>query len=187
MPFLRERRRRPEVMDRPDLPAGSHVRALRGLARLNFWSGSARILWPPIRDLARQRPGQALRVLDLATGAGDVPVRLWRRACRTGLDLAIDACDLSPLAVEHARRVAARAGAGVRFFVHDALHGPPLTGYDAVVSSLFLHHLDEGQACAFLRRMADGARHLVLVNDLERGLAGLTLAHVATRLLTRSP
>jgi 2-polyprenyl-3-methyl-5-hydroxy-6-metoxy-1,4-benzoquinol methylase len=187
MPSLSQRRRRPEVMDQPDLPAPRHDGALRGLARLNFWSGSARILWGPLKALARRVPGRPLRVLDLATGAGDLPVRLWRRARRSGLELAVEGCDVSPVAVEHARRRAARAGAGVRFFVHDALHGPALAGYDAAVCSLFLHHLGEDDACLLLRRMADAAGRLVLVNDLERSRAGLALAFVATRLLTRSP
>jgi hypothetical protein len=38
-----------------------------------------------------------------------------------------------------------------------------------------------------LRRMADAAGRLVLVNDLCRGATGLALAHLACRLLTRSP
>jgi SAM-dependent methyltransferase len=186
MPSLSQRRRRPEVMDQPGLPAPRHDRALRGLARLNSWSGSARLLWGPLAQLARRAPRRPLRVLDLATGAGDVPVRLWRRARRGGLDLEIDACDISPVAVEHARRRAARAGAPVRFFVHDALCGPALGGYDAAVCSLFLHHLSEDEAVLFLRRMAGAAERLVLVNDLERTRGGLALAYVATRLLTAS-
>jgi SAM-dependent methyltransferase len=105
--WLRERCRRPEEMDRPDLEPARHERALAGLARLNLWSGSAGILWPPLANLAR-RLRRPLRVLDLASGAGDVPVRLWRRARRAGLSLEIDGCDRSATAVAHARRGPAR-------------------------------------------------------------------------------
>ena len=35
--------------------------------------------------------------------------------------------------------------------------------------------------------MGAAARRAVLINDLARSTAGLMLAHVATRLLTRSP
>jgi hypothetical protein len=90
------------------------------------------------------------------------------------------------VAVAHARQAAERAGLAVRFFLHDAVHSHPLEGCDAAVSSLFLHHLSEEDAVAFLRRMAGAARHLVLVNDLVRSLPGLALAHLATRLLTTS-
>jgi 2-polyprenyl-3-methyl-5-hydroxy-6-metoxy-1,4-benzoquinol methylase len=183
---LQHRNRRPEVMDQPGLSPERHRGALRGLARINFWSGSARILWSGLRDLAREAAPRPLRILDLATGGGDVPLRLWRRARRAGIPLVLEGCDLSETAITHAREAAAKVGADVRFFVHDALNGPTLTGYDAVTCSLFLHHLDDDEACTLLRKMAETAGRLVLVNDLARSVTGLVLAHVVTRLLTLS-
>jgi 2-polyprenyl-3-methyl-5-hydroxy-6-metoxy-1,4-benzoquinol methylase len=190
MAFLRERRRRDEIMDKPDLDPAEHKRALLGLARINRLSGSARILWPELEALSRQLGTRPLRILDVASGAGDVPIRLWQRARRAGLDWQIEGCDVSPLAIEHARRQAAQAGAAVNFVVRDVLHGPAPSGYDAVTCSLFLHHLDENQARELLARMAglgtEAPARLVLVNDLVRSLSGLVLAHVATRLLSAS-
>jgi len=187
MGLLSQRRCRPEVMDQPGLSPSRHVRALRGLARINLISGSARILWGPLEALGRELGTRPLRVLDVASGGGDVPIRLWRRARRAGLDWDVAGCDVSPVAVAHARACAARAGAAVRFFVHDALHDPPPAGYDAVISSLFLHHLDGDQARTFLRRLGDMAGRLLLINDLVRSWPGLILAHVGTRLLSASP
>jgi SAM-dependent methyltransferase len=100
--------------------------------------------------------------------------------------LQIDGCDVSAVAVEYARARAERVGADVRFFVHDALTAAPLSTYDVVTSSLFLHHLERDQAKALLARMAVQARRLVLVNDLVRSPVGLLLAHLGTRLLSRS-
>ena len=85
MPFaawLKERRREPELMDQPGLDSAHHFRALRGLGRINLLSNSAGILWPPLVDLARRLSPQPVRVLDVATGGGDLPIRLWRRARR---------------------------------------------------------------------------------------------------------
>ena len=48
-----QRRRRPEIMDLPDLAPERHSKALRGLARINQWSGSAGLLWRPIRNCAK--------------------------------------------------------------------------------------------------------------------------------------
>lgn len=186
MGLLRQRRRCPEIMDQPDLNPAEHVHALRGLARINVLSHSAGILWPEIAELARAVAPRVPRILDVATGGGDVPIRLWRRARRAGLDLHLEGCDISPVALDHARAAAARVGAPLRFFEYDAVSGPPLAGYDAIVCSLFLHHLDDSQAIALLHRMAEMTRRLVLVNDLERGWTGLMLAHAVTRLLTRS-
>jgi SAM-dependent methyltransferase len=181
------RRLQPEVMDQPGLDPRRHRQALRGLGRINFWSGSAGILWPPLAALARAVAPRPPRVLDLASGGGDVPIRLWHKARRAGLPLVVAGCDVSPVAVGHAAQEAARRGADVYFFTADALTGDLPAGYDAIFCSLFLHHLTEGQAVDLLRRMAAAAGRLVLVNDLVRSRAGLLLARVGTRLLSLSP
>jgi SAM-dependent methyltransferase len=183
---LRRRSCRPELIDQPDLDEARHQGALRGLERINLLSGSAGILWRPIRKLARQLGTPALRVLDIATGAGDVPIRLWRKARGADLRLELEGCDKSPRAVAYARARAERAGAEVQFFVWDALADPPPGRYDVVCSSLFLHHLGDDRAAGLLRRMGALADWLVLVNDLCRGPLGYALAWVGTRLLTRS-
>jgi 2-polyprenyl-3-methyl-5-hydroxy-6-metoxy-1,4-benzoquinol methylase len=173
-------------MDQPGLDSGRHAEALRGLERVNFWSGSARTLWSPILSLARKTGMPSLGILDVATGAGDVPIALWQKAQAAGLRLQIDACDVNPHAVQYSRREAAQKKAKVRFLELDALREPLPVGYDVVVSSLFLHHLDEVEAVELLRRMAAAARRMVLVNDLVRSPAGFILAYVGIRLLTSS-
>jgi len=180
-----DRVREGEVMDRPELDQRLHEQALTGLARLNWLSGSVGLVWPPIAELASQlrRP---LSVLDLATGGGDVPLRLWRRARRAGVDLEICGADVSPRAVEFARTRARHADAAVRFVELDALDDELPRNFDVVVSSLFLHHLDRAEAVTLLTKMAAAARHLVLVNDLVRSRLGLMAVYVATRLVTTS-
>lgn len=182
---VRKRRRQAEIMDEPGLDPDRHAAALRGLERINLVSRSAAILWPAIEARARQRNG-SLQLLDLATGAGDIPIALWRRARRAGINLQLDACDLSDTALAFARTRALRVGAEVHFFRHDALAGPLPREYDIVISSLFLHHLEPEDAVTVLRHMAGSARHGVLVNDLNRSRAGWLLAWAGTRLLTTS-
>ena len=184
--WLAERVCEPEVMDDPLLDRQRHFTALRGLARLNGLSASASILWSPIAQLARQLKVDRLRVLDVATGAGDLPLRLRRKARRTNLQLDLHGVDISPQALEFARQSAAAEGAAIEFSQHDVLNTELPRGYDVVISSLFFHHLDNHRAAALLRGMADAANHLVLVNDLRRSVGGLMLAHAAARLFTRS-
>ncbi len=176
----------PEVMDDPGLDPERHARALRGLARINAWSGSARILWSAVAPCAPSGAATVLRILDVASGAGDVPMRLWRKARRAGRDVELLGCDLSPMAVAFARQRAAEAGARVEFQRCDVLEESLPEGYDVVTCSLFLHHLEDGQAVELLRRVAAAARRLVLVSDLNRTRAGLAMAWLGTRLLSRS-
>jgi 2-polyprenyl-3-methyl-5-hydroxy-6-metoxy-1,4-benzoquinol methylase len=186
-PFdLRQRRREPELMDQPGLDERQHVQALRGLERINRWSGSARILWPPVHALLQQQAPRGVRLLDVATGAGDVPLSLWGKARRAGLPLQVAGCDRSPVAVAHAGRRAEERQVEAHFFECDVLNSPLPDGYDVIVSSLFLHHLDDEEALQLLRTMAQAAGRLVLVNDLRRSAGGLLLAHLGTRLLSRS-
>jgi ubiquinone/menaquinone biosynthesis C-methylase UbiE len=178
-------------MDDPTLDAGQHHHALNALARINWLSASAHILWPAIRRLCQQR-GKAgdprpVRVLDVATGGGDVPVRLWRKARRRGFALEVSGCDFSTVALEHARRHAAQCGADVRFFGLDVLAEPIPRGFDILTCSLFLHHLDEQQALILLKKMRESAGMLALVNDLARGPSGWWAAYLGSRILTRSP
>ncbi len=173
-------------MDDPALDSAEHLQALRGLERVNRVSRSVPIVWGPIRALAREIGGRPLRVLDVATGAGDVPIGLARKVRQAGIVLQIDACDQSPRALEHARQRAEQAGVDVRFFELDAVADPIPSGYDAVICSLFLHHLEDAQVVDLLRRMGEAAQHRVVINDLVRSPTSLILVYLATRLFSSS-
>jgi 2-polyprenyl-3-methyl-5-hydroxy-6-metoxy-1,4-benzoquinol methylase len=182
---LRERVVEPELMDDPAISRERHEQALRGLRRINWLSNSAGIVWPSLRTLAR-RLGRPIRVLDVATGGGDVPIALYRRAQRAGIAMEISACDCSVQALEYAARRAVLAGAAIHLFPLDAVNEPLPDTYDAVVTSLFLHHLEHPDAVRFLRNLSPSTRHLLLVNDLSRGWAGYAAAWLGTRALSRA-
>jgi 2-polyprenyl-3-methyl-5-hydroxy-6-metoxy-1,4-benzoquinol methylase len=184
---LARRQRQAELMDQEGLCETQHFAALQGLARINWISRSDAILWPRIARLAKANRGSTIRVLDLATGGGDVPITLARRALRAGLDLQIEGCDVSQQAVEFARWKGAAAGLSVSFSTLDVLNDPLPAGYDVVTCSLFLHHLDEANAASFLRKAADAAGRILLINDLVRGPVAFALAWTGCHLLTRSP
>ena len=183
MGLLGRRDRHPEVMDQPGLPIPEHERALAGLSRINFFSATAGSYLRPLRGLATP-----LRILDIACGGGDVVRRLARYGAKHQLAWHVAGCDLSPVAVEHARRCAAGEKVATEYFVHDALGSPPPGEYDAIICSLFLHHLEEAQAIRLLELLAKASGvHAIFVSDLNRGVLGLALAHAACRLLSTSP
>ncbi len=184
--MLRSRRRRPELMDQPGLDAAEHRYALDALRRINWVSRTAQSLWSHIRPICeRHRGHRAVRLLDVATGGGDLPIELWKRARREGLNLEVAGCDRSAQAVGYARANAERERAEVEFFEHDAIAQPLPQNYDILTSSLFLHHLGEVEAVGFLRALRSSGG-LVLVDDLKRGVAGWLLAYLGTRILSRS-
>ena len=175
----------PELMDDPNLDPAEHARALAGLARLNVIAGSDRILWPEVRAVAREAGGR-VSVLDIATGSGDVVLALARRAGRAGISLELHACDISQTALDEAGLRAKAAGVELGLWRHDAVADPFDRRFDIVICSLFLHHLDTGQAERFLRHAAGAAERELLVSDLRRDPLGLFAAWASSRLLTRS-
>lgn len=185
--FLRQRFRQPELMDTPDLCSRQHHAALAGLRRINALSRSEYGYFRPLCQLQRELGRDRLRIVDVACGGGDVTVRLWRLAARHQLDWRISGCDFSPQAVEIARQYARRCQALVHFFTHDLLAAPIPFPVDAVVCSLFLHHLDEEPAVRLLHALRRTGARLLLVNDLDRSVLGWTLALVVPRLVSLSP
>jgi 2-polyprenyl-3-methyl-5-hydroxy-6-metoxy-1,4-benzoquinol methylase len=191
------RQREYELMDDPMLDRKEHAAALAGLARLNAASGSARAVWRPIRRLYQElfagktghvgRP-RPLKILDIACGSADVPLQLCNIAGDAGIEIEVDGCDISDIAVEESTQRAKRAGAGnkTRFFQLDVLKEPLPSGYDVVVSSLFMHHLDDQQAVALMSKMAEAAGELVVINDLVRSQMSLMLVTFACQTLTSS-
>ncbi len=177
----------PELMDDAHLPRSAHEQALYGITRLNFWSRSYAGLWAALRDEARRVAPRPLRVLDVATGSGDIPIHLAHCARRAGVKLSLGACDISATALETAQRRATKNNVALELFQCDATKEPLPSGYDAVITSLFLHHLSEPSALGLLQSMATAASRLVLVNDLQRSPLNLGLVTLASRLLSRSP
>ena len=179
---LSARRLRPELMDSADLDAREFVGALRGLRRVNAATGTLRILFPAISRMARARADAPLRVLDVACGGGDVAIRLSARLRASGIAAAVHGCDVNPVAVRHAHQHAVRVKEPVSFFSLNAISEQLPSGYDVIMTSLFLHHLTRREACAFLTRAKARSEHL-LVHDLLRSPVGYLLAWTGMRAL----
>src|SRR4051812_16222851 len=91
---LKSRLRQPELMDSPDVAPDELRGALNFLQRVNRLLGYSR---SSIHHLARfsrhWRPDQPIRILDVATGSGDIPrdIITWSR--RRNFNVQITALD----------------------------------------------------------------------------------------------
>jgi ubiquinone/menaquinone biosynthesis C-methylase UbiE len=130
--------------------------------------------------IARLAGRDGADVLDVGTGAGDMPLAFARRGWRT------TAIDTNPQVL----RVARRATAGtdlVEVLEADARSLPFADGsFDVAHCSLLVHHLAPDEAIAVLREMRRVARHGVVVNDLRRGLLPLVATGASVVVLGRS-
>lgn len=185
----------PELMDDPALGRSEHARALRGLARINRLSGAADAIWREIRPTASRHAegGVQIRMLDVATGSGDVPLTVAARAARSGIRMRVMLCDVSETALSQAIETSQRWGVPdteVRATNVAASALPFSDGeFSIVTCSLFMHHLTRAKCVHVMREMSRVTAHggLVVISDLRRCRMGLLAAGVAGRLLTRSP
>lgn len=181
------RNRLPEWMDQPDLDPSLHHHALKGLEKLNYFSNGAGVLWKPILNLANKKHLTSLSVLDIATGSGDIPIALSKKALRCNLNINFSAIDKSSFALNLLQSKCKSSNAKIECFEMDVLNGPAFPVHDIIICSLFLHHLDNSEAIQLLQRMAKAARIAVLINDLERSWLNWNMVWLASHLLTTSP
>jgi hypothetical protein len=154
-----------ELLDDPGADPAVVTRSLRNVARANRWFGGAAAVRYGLGLLLRDLPrGQPLTLLDLGTGAGDLPRRAVGWARRRGHLL-------RPLGLELSRPAAAlAASAGVPCAV--ACAGvPPLKqrSVDIVLVSQVAHHFTRESAIRLVRTCDALARLGVVVADLRRG------------------
>lgn len=173
-------------MDDPSIPEAVHRQALAGLARLNALSGIASLLFGRLRRLQRRNPDRPLRVFDVASGAGDLPIKWLIAARKRRVPLQVTASDLSSQAIEYQQKSARQAGVELGEYQLDCLRDPIPGGFDVVICSLFMHHLEDHECSRLLQSMQMASEQTMLVCDLERSGFNLVSVGVASRLVTRS-
>ena len=133
------------------------------------------------RAMRRRAANEPISVFDVAYGHGDMLRAIHRWAARRGRTVRLGGIDLNPGSAAVAR--AASPGIPLELGTGDALAHDPGPGWDYIVSSLFTHHLDDGQVVAFLRWMERHAGRGWFVNDLHRHAIPHRVFRLGSRLL----
>jgi len=174
----------PELMDRPQPVSAELERDLRNLCQLNRFFGSHRL----IRKFLERwiKPGVQLRIVDLATGFGDIPRLTVDYARSIGASVTIDAVDQNGATLEIARRFSAEYPE-ISFVQGNILEWTASEPYDLVLNSLALHHFNADDAIRLLRHCLELSRRFVLVSDLRRGYLASVGVYLLTATFFREP
>ena len=172
-----------ELLDDPAADPALVATSLGHIARSNRWfGGRAALRWGLARALDGHRHSGPLTLLDIGTGAGDLPAGLVAWGRRRGLALRPVGLDRIPAAARLARR------AGVTAILGDAGALPVRTrSVDVVTLSQVLHHLPAGEAAELLRAATRVARRAVVVADLRRAAAAGVAFRAGAALLRFDP
>ena len=182
-PWTPPRRHDPELMDSPGLPEAEVADAYRVLGAVNRQLGNSRTLRRELeRFLEREPIHGPISVLDVGTGAGDLP-RQIRATLEAGSRSrsTVVALDRDPTAVSLARRL------GVDAVRADALRLPLADrSVDLVTAIKFAPHFSGPALARLLAEMARVARRQVLVIDIRRHRLAYWGFIAWSRLFTRN-
>jgi hypothetical protein len=168
-----------ELLDDPDADPVIVARSLGHIARANRWfGGRAAALRGIARLLAPLPPGRAATLLDIGTGAGDLPVAAIRQARRAGRALTAIGLERSPVAASlgAARQLPMILGCAGQLPVRPG-------GVDVVLISQVAHHLAPTAAVRLFRDASAIARVGVVVADLRRSELAVAAFRVGSTVL----
>jgi SAM-dependent methyltransferase len=167
-----------DAVDRAEL-----LNSLRFIRRVNTYLGYTRATVGHLARFARTwNAGERIDILDVGTGSADVPRAICHWAKRHGHNVRVVAVDRHRVT---AREAARQAGPEVAIVQADARSLPfERASFDYVLSSMFLHHLDDDSAVHVLRSVDALARRGIIVADLLRHARAYAWTALLTALST---
>jgi Methyltransferase domain len=173
-----------EIMDREQPLSAELERDLERIRQFNRWFGSYQLILSFIRSWIK--PGALVRIVDLATGSGDIPRLVVDYSRSIGAAVEIDAIDHQPAALEVARKLSV-GYPEISYAEGDILKWCPARPHDMALCTLALHHFSDDDAVKVLKRCCELATKFVLVSDLRRGLFLKGAIHILTAFVFREP
>jgi 2-polyprenyl-3-methyl-5-hydroxy-6-metoxy-1,4-benzoquinol methylase len=173
-----------EMMDRPQPVSAELERDLERIRQLNRWFGSYRLILGFMRRWIK--PNAQMRIIDLATGSGDIPRLIADYAREIDAHIKIDALDRQAATLEIARKLSG-SYPEISYRQANVLEWHSGETYDVVLCTLALHHFSDADAVTVLRRCSELSQRFVLVSDLRRGLLLSAGVYLLTMLIFREP
>lgn len=183
MTALKKRSLEKEIMDLEVRGYEETAEAYRFIRDVNRYLFGTRVILSHLDQYSKRWNKETpIRILDVATGASDIPqsIALWAR--KHGFRVQIVALDINPQVMVFAKREI--AGYPEILLVRGSVFDLPFRPqtFDYVISSMFFHHLTDEEVIKVLRIFDRFAKRGVVVNDLVRNLRAYLWIHLFARL-----
>lgn len=176
-----------EILDGEHYQPSELAANFRDIVRVNRYFGGAGTTLRHLEPLVDAIPAsQTVTMLDLGTGAADIPLAIVDWARLRGRKVSIVASDVSPAIL---RLAAARTSGepAIELECYDARRVPlPDLSVDVSLCSLALHHFSPTDAIQILHEMNRLSRIGFVLNDLRRSRIGYGATWFASRMTTRN-
>ncbi len=150
----------PELLDTDSGTPAEIATALSDLRNINQWFGGVDTTQLMISEVAQKAGATSLSLLEVAAGAGYVPLSVSARLRESGLKVQVTLLDR---AHSHLNQNGNSAVAG------DALALPFANeSFDVVSCCLFIHHLEPSEIIQFVNEGLRVCRTAVIINDVVR-------------------
>lgn len=172
------RTNRVEYLDRDDCAAEDKVSLIKTLHRLNQFLGNyvrfVRILEPHVQRVL-ETTGRPARVLELASGAGELTLALAEAARRRGLAVEVTGSDIVPAYVTRGNEAAERRDLPVRFERLNAFDMSDVEPgrFDIIFIAQTIHHFSPGQLAMMIAQSTEVASSAFVAVDGYRSLRAL--------------
>ena len=176
-----------EIIDGPPVPFKDMACCMTDISRVNALFGGRMVTMIHVKRLLGALPAsRPITVLDVGTGAGDIPRALVQWARRQGRRIRVFALDRDAATLQIAAGLV-RDYPEITFLRGDALALPiRAEAVDLTISAMTLHHLEPDAGVQYLAEMDRAARLGFIVNDLVRSRIAHWVVWLITRFITRS-
>jgi len=173
-------------MDQLDLSTEELLLALNGLSQINKVSLTCQHLWKEIYSWLKKNGMNEFKILDIASGGGDVLVSLNEVARARNINLIGIGVDMNPKSCERAKKLSSLKNHKLDFQVKDIFSRDTIKNFDVIICSLFIHHLTNEQVTTLFKLVKDSTAKLFVVSDLKRSAFGYLLSLIGSKLLSGS-
>ena len=158
-----------EIMDDLDYNGPILHDALDKLAKINHWLGGNKVIINGLIKALKNHPkNEAITIIDLGCGGGDMLREVSRFGKRNGYQFRLIGIDANHHAVDYAN-ILSETYDNIEFKAIDIFSEAfNELEYDIVLTTLFLHHFKEREIVTFLKPVLDKAKLGIVVNDLHR-------------------
>lgn len=152
-----------EIMDNQNIDEKIKVDEFKELARLNRLFGINKLVLKYTKKFLSQNKINS--IIDIGTGAGDLPLYFLNWSKKNNIDLDITAIDIDPISIKYAKE---NFGNGELVKFKQASVEDIEESFDIAIISQVLHHIDQNDILEFLQNIYLKTNKAIIISDFIR-------------------